>query len=423
MEKNVERYALEKNVKLYKKYKMFAYDWVFFYSISVMYFTLTKGFSTSQVMYISAFYTLFFSLLQLPAHFMEKRIGLKKSMIIGNAFSMITMLVYIFANDFKIFLGVQLFNALAFVLKGSSESSLVCTSLKRLDAYDKFDKIEGIANARYYFLEGLSAIVSGFLFTLNDYIPVILCFVITVISFAISFKFYDVELEVDKDDRKSIKRLFIDFFDMLSVNRLKSIFLVGSIFSGIIYVSINLYKLLLMDLKLDTNYITIIICFFTVFAGFGSKLQFYLQKILKNKTLTIYSKAFILSLGLIGIFGVIGKLNIVTLSFILFFLCIMGIIQGAYKVAIRRYTLSFTTSKIRGRISSVYYMFEYLGTTIISFAVGFLLEINSITSSIATIIVAIIAFGVMEVILRYIDGKLGLKPEQYDEKERNNVEI
>lgn len=423
MEKNIERYALEKNVKLYKKYKMFAYDWVFFYSISVLYFTLTKGFSTSQVLYISAFYTLFFSLLQLPAHFIEKHLGLKKAMVIGNFFSMFTMLVYIFASDFKVFMWVQLFNALAFVLKGSSESSLVCTSLKKLDAYDKFDKIEGTANARYYFLEGISAIVSGFLFTVNNYIPVIICFVITVISFVISFNFYDVEIEVDQDDNKSIKRIFIDFFDLLSVNRLKSIFLVGFIFSGIIYASVNLYKLILIDINIDTKYITMIICFFTIFSGIGAKSQFFLQKILKNKTITIYSKAFILCLGLIGIFGIIGKLNIITLSLILFFLCIMGIINGAYKVAMKRYTLSFTNSKIRGRINSVYYMFEYMGTTIISFAVGFLLEVNTVTSSIATIIVAILSFIVMELVLRFIDGKLGLKPEQYDKKERNNIEV
>lgn len=420
---NTDKYKLERNIKLYKKYKMVAYDWVFFYAISVLYFTITKGFSTAQVMYISAFYTLFFSLLQLPAHFMEKKLGLKTSMIIGNAFSMITMAVYIFAKDFKVFMGVQFFNALAFVLKNSSESSLMCSSLKRLDAYDKFDKIEGTANSRYYFLEGISAIIAGFLFNINEYIPVIICLLITIISFYISFKFYDVSQEVSSDDKKSIKRLFVEFFDMLSINRLKSIFLVGFIFSGIIYASVNLYKLVLINLNINTNYITIIICFFTVFAGIGSKFQFKLQKLLKNQTLTVYSKTFIICLGILGIFGIIGILNLFTLSCIMLCLCIMGTIQGAYKVAMRRYTLSFTTFKIRGKISSVYYMFEYLGTTIITFSVGFLLEIDNINSQVATVIVAIISFAIMEFVLKYIDGKLGLKPEQYDKKEINNIEV
>lgn len=47
----------EKNVKVYKKYKMFAYDFLFYYAISVMYYSITKGFSMSEIMYITGFYT------------------------------------------------------------------------------------------------------------------------------------------------------------------------------------------------------------------------------------------------------------------------------------------------------------------------------------------------------------------------------
>ena len=48
-----------KNIDLYKKYKMFSYDFLFCYAISVLYLTTTKGFSMSQIMYLSSAYSIF----------------------------------------------------------------------------------------------------------------------------------------------------------------------------------------------------------------------------------------------------------------------------------------------------------------------------------------------------------------------------
>ena len=421
MGENIEKIAFEHNVKIYKKYKMFAFDWVFFYSISVLYYSITKGFSMSQIVYITAFYTLFYSILQIPGNKITKRLGLKKTMIIGNILSAFTILVYIFAKKFEVFLFMQFFNGFAFVLKGLTESSLVYSSLKKLEKHDKFDKIEGNANAKYYFLDALSCLAAGLLFSINNYIPVIISFIITIISLVISFEFYDIKQEDQNEDKIGIKRTILDFFEIMSVNRLKSIFLVGFVFSGIIYVTATLYKSILIDMGLETEYITIVVFFFTLFSGFGSKFQHVMQKLLKNKTITVYSYVFLISLGGIGIVGLTNTLSIVTLTYMIIFLCIMGFIQGAYKVAMRRYIVSFTTSKVRNKISSVYFMFEYLGNTITSFVFGLILEVSFITNSIATIILSIVGLIAMFLVISYMDGKIGLKPEEYSSKEKNNI--
>ena len=107
MEEEYDFELLEENVRLYKVYKMFAYDWVFFYAISVLFFSITKGFSTSQIVYLSGFYTLAYCIFQVPANFFVKKIGLKKSMILGNILSAITILVYIIANEYNTFVIIQ----------------------------------------------------------------------------------------------------------------------------------------------------------------------------------------------------------------------------------------------------------------------------------------------------------------------------
>ena len=74
MEEKYNFSELEHNVKLYKWYKMFAYDWVFFYAISVLFFSMTKGFSTSDIVYLTAFYTLAYCIFQIPSNFIVKKL-------------------------------------------------------------------------------------------------------------------------------------------------------------------------------------------------------------------------------------------------------------------------------------------------------------------------------------------------------------
>lgn len=419
-----ERYnfgELEYNVKLYKRYKMFAYDWVFFYAISVLFFSITKGFSTSEIVYLTAFYTLAYCIFQIPGNFIVKKLGLRKSIILGNILSTITILMYIFSKSFDTFIFAQFVNGFSFALKGLAESDMLCSSMKRLGKFDKFSKVEGASNAKYYFFDAIASIISGFLFTINEYLPVILCLVVTIIALVASFKFNDVKLESDPEEKKSLVKSINNFIRTLSSSRLKSIYLVAFVFTGITQVAIILYKSVLIDVGLTAEYITMLVFFYVAFAGIGSKLEFFLEKLTKNRNLTFITITYITSLGIIGLLGLINILNLFTLSTMIFLLSVMGFLQGAYKVALKKYTVSFTTSKIRTRITSIGLMFEYAGTTIISFAAAYLLDY--ISNSFACVVVCIIGLLVMLGIIKYMNGRLGLKPEEYEAKDINNIKL
>lgn len=421
MEEEYNFSELEHNVKLYKMYKMFAYDWVFFYAISVLFFNITKGFSTSEVVYLTAFYTLSYCIFQIPGNYIVKKLGLRKSIILGNILSTITILMYIFFKSFDSFVVAQFINGFSFALKGLSESDMLCSSMKKLGKFDKFSKVEGASNAKYYFFDAVASIISGFSFTINEYLPISLCLIVTIIALVASFKFNDVKLEVDSEEKTSLIKSINNFIRTLSSRRLKSIYLVAFVFTGITQVAITLYKSVLIDIGLTAEYITMLVFFYVAFAGIGSKLEFFLEKITKNKNLTFITITYITSLGIIGLLGLINILNLFTLSSMIFILSLMGFLQGAYKVALKKYTVSFTTSKIRTRITSIGLMFEYAGTTIISFASAYLLEHTS--NSFACVIVCVIGLLVMIGIIKYMDGRLGLKPEEYKAKDINNIKL
>lgn len=410
----------ENNVKIYKKYKMFAYDFLFYYAIQVMFFTQIKGFSMSQVMYITAFYSLFTFFWQLPANFISEKLGLKNSTILGNILVAFYIFMHFFVTSYEQIIFYEFFGALGFTLKSLAEGTLLYSSLRKLDKRSEFSKIEGKANAKYYYYDAIASVLSGFLFIVNGYIPIILCFTNALVSLKMSFGFKNLVKDESKETIK-MKDMISQFKLIFSSNRSKSIFLFAFVFMGIVTAFGTLYKAILIELNIQTQYITMIICIYTILVGLGAKSVYYIEKQTKNKTLTIFGILYVIGILIVALCGVINKLNITTLSIIIICLGFMGVIQGAYRIAIKKYVLSFTTTEVRTKITSAYYIFENIGAALTSFVTGAML--NYTTSSRVGITFACISFVIIIVVAFYMKGKLGLKPEQYEPKEIYNRKI
>lgn len=411
MEDEILQKNCRKNVKRYQYYKMFAYDFLFYYAISVMYFTITKGFSVSQVMYLSAFYTLFVFIWQFPANMIAEKLGTKQSMVLGNSLICITILSYLFISDFKWMLIGEALGALGFTLKSLTEGTLLYVSLKKINRKEDFSKIEGKANSKYYYYEAISSILSGFLFIWNNYIPMIICLVNIVISLVISIFFKDIRSDKvgSQEETLKIKDVIKQFKKIIQTKRARAIFLFSFFFMGIISVTGTIYKAILIDFSMQTQYITMLVCLFTVFVGIGAKVIYYLEKKTKNKTLTMLSIPFVCAFIIMGILGLTGKLTVITLSIFMILLVIMGFIQGAYRVAIKKYVLNFTTTSTRTKITSIYYMSENLGSTIMLFITGTLLDVMS--NAMMCVIYGSIMFIVIIAILKYMKTRIGVTVE------------
>lgn len=413
----------EKNIKVYKKYKMFSYDFLFYFAVSVMYFTQIKGFTTSQVMYITAFYTFFSFIWQVTANFLVEKIGLKKSIVFGNFLVCFTSFSYIVAPSFYLVIVGEFFGSLGFTLKSLAEGTLCYSSLKRIGKRESFSKVEGIANSKYYYYDAISSVLAGYLFIIDGYIPIILCFVNSVISLMISLNFKDIKLNENEnlENKFNFKEFKCQLLTILKSKRSKSIFLYAFFFMGIISVTGNLYKLLLIDLGIQTQYITMIVCLFTVLVGFGAKFVFALEKRTKNKTLMSFAYMYIFALAIISITCKNFKLSIGVLIIVMLSLSILGFVQGAYRVAIKKYVLNFTNSGIRTKITSLYYMAENLGSSLMLFISGKALDYMPTYNF--SLIFTIFSFITMGLILVYMKGKIGLKPEEYKSSEINNTKL
>lgn len=411
------------NISLYNKYKIFAYDYLFYYAVEVLFFTVTKGFSMSDFMYITAIYTFSAFFWQLFSGYFVEKVGLKNSIVIGNLLVSISTFLYIIINSFWAFNLANFILALGFSLKSLSESSLLYSSLKTVGKRNSFSKIEGKSNSKFYYLDAISSVLSGFLFVINGYIPIILCFLCTLVSLIMSFWFRDLKKQEDFEDDKKINIIetIKGVKEVVSTRRTKAMLSFAFIFWGVACTINTLYKAIILDIGISEEYSTIVICITTIFVGLGARWVYGIEKITKKRTLTVFTIFLMISALIISCIGIYSNLNMITMSLLLIALAILGIIQGAYRVAIKKYILNFTTSKVRIKITSAYYIVENLGKSLLLFVSGIILEFT--TNSIACLIFTAISMFILTIILEYIKDKFGLKPEEYSPKEINNIKL
>lgn len=411
------------NVEVYKKYKMFAYDWLFYYAIQVLFLTTIKEFTVSQIMFLSSVYAFAACACQLIVGLIVNKLNNRKSIIIGNIILSFLCLMYIISVSYNVFLVIQVLFAFGSGLKSVAEGNILYGSLKRIEKRDRFSKIEGMANSRYYYLDAITGIIAGYLFIINGYIPIVLCFICNIIALIMSISFRDYipsnasinENGEYENEKTSFKDYLSSFKTIINSDRAKAILVFSFIFYGIIATGLILYKSILIDLNMSAQYIAIIASIHSIIVGIGSKSLYYIEKKTKNKTLTIFGITFVIGIYIIGFVGSFNILNVYSMTVICFCLFLMAIIQGAYRVVIKKYVVSFTTGKIRTNIVSIYYMAEGIGQGILLFFSGLLLKNNS--NARTAMIMGILGLAIILLILIYIDNKLGLKPEEYAPKD------
>jgi hypothetical protein len=411
----------KRNVQLYPFYKMVGYDYVFYSVISFLFLTITKGFSVSQIMFLSGFSAIFMSVLQIPTNYIVEKIGLKKGMVIGNLLWITHCFIYIVSNDFIFFIIAELICSFGSCFKCLSETQLLYASLKKIGKKSSYSKIEGSGVALYFYLEALSALIVGYLFNINQYLPIYITFTILIISFVISIFFIDVEDKKSEEEITNPKDYIKGLKLILKSNRVISIFLYTFVISGIIAVGITLQKSLLIELNIGTIKYTIILAVFTLFLGIGSKIQFLIENITKRKNLTFIGYSIITIIGLVGLINVIfsDSSNLIYVTIVM--LALFNLLQGTYRISIKKYLNNFTTSEIRGKILSVFYIFENVGKSSFLFISGIILDAAGTRQT--CIIVAVSVAIMLYFILKFMKKKLGLNPEEYSKKEIFGMDV
>lgn len=417
--------ARQINVNLYTRYKMFSWDLLFYFSIIFLFFTETKGISPADVLLAESFYPLFKLLFLIPATVLINSLGKRKSLIIGNSFLFASIFTYIIGNNFIFIIIGELFSAIGMIIKGICESNLLYDSLEKNEKRGgRFAKIEGNGISYYYYFEAITAVLSGFLFAINGYIPMFLCLFATIFAVYLSTRFKEID-EKKKINSKliknEIKELFYSFKMFKKSPRLRNLIFFGALVSGIFLSITMLRSSIMQDIGLPSEYFGIIFAIMGLISGISAKNENKFHKSFRNKTLASISIPLVFSciiLGLICSFNKNYSLNVVTVIFVFL---IQYIVKGPFYPLIKRYLNNFTTSSIRDKISSSFNLLENLLRFLITFLASSLLRIMNTAN---TFIILGCILGIIVVLtLDNMRQKVGLKPENYSEKDINLADI
>ena len=403
---------------------MLSWDLLFYYSINFIFLTQVKGFSASEVLLAEAFYPFCKVLLLMPLTALANKLGKRKSLIVANIVNVFSILSYIIAqNLIYIFIG-QLLSAIAYDIKGVVETNLLYDSLPKNEKRGHmFSKIDGKGSSWYYYIDAVTSVASGFLYVINGYLPFVLCLICCIISTILSFKFEDISKpnQIKLSTKQYYKDLKHSFRYMLQSNRLKLLFIFGSVFSALLSVLVSLRSGILEQIQVPEQYFGIIFALLGMASGFTAKNQNRIHSKYRNKTLGVISIPTAISCIILGFF-VLGNLPFkVTIVLVLAMYLIQFIAKGAFYTLIRRYLNNFTTSSLRNKITSAYNLIESLVRVLVALFASWILKIT--TASNAVLVIGCISTIFIVLLIDIMKDKVGLKPEEYSKKEIEFLEL
>ncbi len=406
-----------KNIKIYPIYRMLSWDLLFYYAIIYLFFTIEKKISVSEVLQLEAYYILFKFITQIPCTILIEKIGKRKSLIIANFVLAIHMLLIIFSLNFTWLLISQILCAFSFIIKSTCESDMLYDSIERGEKRGvKFSKIEGKSTAKYYYIDAISAIISSFLFVVNPYLPLIICFLLLLASTFVSMKFEEIQQKYKKVRIKDeLKDVVKSFKHICKSKRIISLLIFNAVFVTILKALQTLRNTALKEIGMPDQYFGIIFAILGVISGIAARNQGRIHKKYRNRTLSFMAIPLATSCLLMGLVLLSGLGNQINTPLILGLFVIQYIMKGPYYILIKQYLNNFTDSKTRVRISTVNNLFENIFVSIVLFVVSCIVEILPISKSL--LIIGTISLICVVILLEYMKTTVGKKPEEYGKKD------
>lgn len=222
--------------------------------------------------------------MQLPTTIFSEFLGRKKSIVIGNIFIIFYILSLMIIPGIIGVLIANLIYAFGYNLKTIQETNLLYDSTATRGGEGLYPKINGKGATVYYVLDGIASLVSGYLFIINEYLPMIICLIFLSISTLISTRFNDIYLNKfeENDISNKVKNYKLDFQisikNIIKSKRLRALLLFLGLFNGLISIMSTYKGNILTELAVSPETFSIINAVLTLIAGIASTFQDKIHK-------------------------------------------------------------------------------------------------------------------------------------------------
>jgi len=296
--------------------------------------------------------------MQIPSVMFIEKFGNKASIIVGNILAILYIVILSFSNCLSNLIIAELVSSMAFSLKMIAEPNILSNSIPQTKSKSQiFSNVTGKATSRYYYLNTASSILSGFLYTINPYIPLILCITMVVFVCILSFFFEEIKVVTyDTNIKKYIQDLKKSFTFVIKSKRLRSLIIYIGVIWGTICIFSDYRVNLLQNLNLPVIYITIISTLYSIFCGIGSKSHQSFHTYYRNHSLSTIGILMMICFLFCGICAYLPIPWIVSIVLIAILILIFALCVGLFNILSKRYLGNFSNPEVLVKIYSVNYL-------------------------------------------------------------------
>mgnify|MGYP004565901123 CR=1 FL=1 len=195
-------------LKILPWYMGLSYGLLFYTPISTLFFTIAKNLSPSQITLLGTISTLLCILLQPLLLKIIKKINNVLSVRIGSILLLLSVLLITFGNFYMIMIGIIL-ETIAFTFKDMI-NIILRNNLIYAFKNDEYIKYKNKSFLIYSIATAIIALVVGYLFNLNYYIPMICCMICCAIIIIMSLFIDDIKTEnVEEKSNNSYSKIII----------------------------------------------------------------------------------------------------------------------------------------------------------------------------------------------------------------------
>lgn len=197
------------NTKIIPWFTGFSDDLMFYIAINTLFLTVVKNFNASQISLFTSVPCLCYIILQPLFLEIIKKIGNKKSVVLGCLMLLMASIIITFAKSFYIIMIGQILYTLAFLFK-TMDSVMLKNNLVYLNKESEYIKYANRSSIIYSILTTLIALCSGYLFNINYYLPMYFCIAICLVNLIISLGL-DEQIVSDNNMSKTTEKKKVKF--------------------------------------------------------------------------------------------------------------------------------------------------------------------------------------------------------------------
>lgn len=412
--------ARKRNMKLYPFYRAFASDIIFLYAIKLLFLTQVRGVTAADVIFSVSMYALFMVFLQIPAMIVIQKIGYRKSAFLSNLFNIFYVGILMFSSNVIHLCIAEFMSALTFSLKDVAEPSLLSASIPKTEKRGKiYSKIEGKGRAHYYYIDAITAVLSGFIYAVNPYLPLIFAIVVSVFACLLSLLFEEIkeekEVEEEFNTKEYIGQLKKSFAFILKSKRLKSLLLYSGITWGFMCIMSDYRTSVLQDINTPAQIIGIMAAIFGIVSGIASKKQVEFHNIFKKHSLSVIMISCASAMMLSGTIVLI-KAPVWLCVFVILILGFVGKIDNAMNnILTNRYLGNFSSGEMTSRIYATNSIAKNICRMIIGMTGSWIIGV--VPSANAMFYAGGVFLLISFMLMLYMKPRVGLKPEEYKKEE------